>query len=387
MGVAMGQEGTDVARESAEMILADDNFATIVVAVQEGRVVWDNLRKVLLFNTPVNNAQGLTVLFGMIARLPYSPLTPIQVLYCNLICAVTLGFVLAVEPAEKGIMDRPPRKVGKRLIGRYLLFRIAFASVVLVAFTVGAVMWVHGWNVDQDIDSFGPSDVKPGTTTTWCEASGATTTKNAMFGENNDQCCLYNHDCNPWVEAGESGNDGCNNKDFIVMNPSVVIPEGSPSGLVCPNVKGRALVRAQASNTLTLSAISIMLSARFAYNSALHPRIFRGNKYAWLSAFITATLQVLITYIPGLNMIVFQMGPMNGPQWGICFLFVLCTFLCMEFEKAIMRFLKMRKFDTDDENDQYGFEQTPPHNLDATEDFVTTMSQRSAAMRETLLHK
>merc|ERR1719215_1893426 len=73
MGVAMGLEGTDVAREASDMILADDNFATIVAAVKEGRVVWDNLRKVLLFNTPVNNAQGLTVLFGRIALCtPYS---------------------------------------------------------------------------------------------------------------------------------------------------------------------------------------------------------------------------------------------------------------------------------------------------------------------------
>merc|ERR1719313_1143450 len=82
MGVAMGLEGTDVAREASEMILADDNFATIVYAVREGRVVWDNLRKVLLVNTPINNAQGLSVLFGMILGLPQTPLTSIQVLYC-----------------------------------------------------------------------------------------------------------------------------------------------------------------------------------------------------------------------------------------------------------------------------------------------------------------
>jgi P-type E1-E2 ATPase len=62
MGVAMGKEGTDVAREASEMILADDNFATIVAAVREGRVVWDNLRKILFVNTPINNAQGLSVL-------------------------------------------------------------------------------------------------------------------------------------------------------------------------------------------------------------------------------------------------------------------------------------------------------------------------------------
>lgn len=77
------------------MILADDNFATIVVAVREGRVVWDNLRKILLVNTPINNTQGMSVLFGLACSLPTTPLSSIQVLYCNLICTVTLGFVCA----------------------------------------------------------------------------------------------------------------------------------------------------------------------------------------------------------------------------------------------------------------------------------------------------
>jgi len=141
MGVAMGKEGTDVAREAAEMILADDNFATIVIAVREGRVVWDNLRKVLLVNTPINNAQGMSVLFGLLLGLSETPLTSIQVLYCNLICACTLGFVCAVEPAEDGIMDIPPRRVGKRLIGRFLFLRIAIGTIALVAVTVGSVFW------------------------------------------------------------------------------------------------------------------------------------------------------------------------------------------------------------------------------------------------------
>merc|ERR1719331_3358105 len=132
MGVAMGKEGTDVAREASDMILADDNFATIVTAIREGRVVWDNLRKVLLVNTPINNAQGMSVLFGLV----YSPLSPIQVLYSNLICAITLGFVTAIEPAEDGIMKLPPRRVGKRLIGRYLLLRILIATFSLTFLVV-----------------------------------------------------------------------------------------------------------------------------------------------------------------------------------------------------------------------------------------------------------
>mmetsp|Transcript_24702 Transcript_24702/g.58427 ORF Transcript_24702/g.58427 Transcript_24702/m.58427 type:complete len:1051 (-) Transcript_24702:152-3304(-) len=156
MGVAMGMEGTDVAREAAEMILADDNFATILSAVKEGRVVWDNLRKVLMINTPINNAQGLSVLFGIICGFSRGTeqndkviLTAIQVLYCNLICAVTLGFVAAVEPAEDGIMDVPPRRVGKRLIGRFLFLRIALGTVVLVFVTVAASFWAEDILVNQ----------------------------------------------------------------------------------------------------------------------------------------------------------------------------------------------------------------------------------------------
>ncbi|KAG7344076.1 cation-transporting P-type ATPase [Nitzschia inconspicua] len=276
MGVAMGKEGTDVAREAAEMILADDNFATIVVAVREGRVVWDNLRKVLMINTPINNAQGLSVLFGIICGFDDVILTGIQVLYCNLICAVTLGFVAAVEPAEDGIMDVPPRRVGKRLIGRFLFLRIALASISLVTATVGSVFWAQAVFVNQDE--------------------------------------LYD--------------------DYLPK------------------------IRSQASNTLTFGACFVTLGARFSYNSAFHPRLFKGNKYAWYSVFITGTLQVCITYIPGLNSVIFQMGPMEGFQWGIVFLFGLCVFFIMECEKAVRRALKAQGADTDDTD--YGFLDIPP---------------------------
>ena len=258
MGVAMGKEGTDVAREASEMILADDNFATIVGAVREGRVVWDNLRKVLLINTPINNAQGMSVLFGILCGLEDTPLTPIQVLYCNLICAVTLGFVAAVEPAEDGIMDKAPRRIGKRIIGRFLLLRIAIATIVLVATTVGSVFWVQA--------------------------------------------------------AGYSLSE----------------------------------MRAQALNTLSFGAISVTLSARFAYNGSFHKRLLGGNVICWWSVAIMAVMQVFITYTPGLNSTIFGMSGMDGFQWGIVALFMTTTFVVMEVEKAIRRYLCSLGEDTDD---------------------------------------
>ena len=155
MGVAMGKEGTDVAREASEMILVDDNFATIVYAVKQDRVVWDNLRKVLLVNTPINNSQGLSVLFGLLVSLPNTPITAIQILYSNFICAVTLGFVTAIEPAEKGIMDIPPRRVGKRLIGRFLFLRIVIGTCLLTGCVVGSASIV---NASDRYNDFTPKE-------------------------------------------------------------------------------------------------------------------------------------------------------------------------------------------------------------------------------------
>jgi magnesium-transporting ATPase (P-type) len=276
MGVAMGKEGTDVAREAAEMILADDNFATIIVAVREGRVVWDNLRKILMVNTPINNAQGLSVLFGVITGWDDIILTGIQVLYCNLICAVTLGFVTAVEPAEAGIMDVPPRRVGKRLLGRYLILRIMIASVVMVAGTVGSTFWAQ--KVFQ--------------------------------------------------------NEGMAYDDYL------------------------PLIRSQASNTLTFGACFVTLTARFHYDSAIHIRVFQGNKYVWYSVAIVSVLQVFITYCPGVNSVIFKMGPMRGFQWGIVFLFGFAVFFIMEIEKTVRRRLHAKGEDTND--NEYGFLDAPP---------------------------
>jgi len=292
MGVAMGKEGTDVAREAADMILADDNFATIIEAVREGRVVWDNLRKVLMINTPINNAQGLTVLFGIFfgfnrgtAQNDKVILTAIQVLYCNLICAVTLGFIAAVEPAEKGIMDVPPRRVGKRLIGRFLFLRIALGTILLVFVTVGGSLWA------EDILSKEP----------------------------------YNYD----IMSHESINR----------------------------------VHSQASNTLTFGACFVTLSARFSYQNSIHPRVFMENQFVLISIVLVAVLQCAITYIPGLNNIVFAMGPMKAFQWGIVLLGGLIVFVGLEMEKALRRYLKENGSDVDDAD--YGiFDTEPQHNQD-----------------------
>ncbi|MEK0085846.1 HAD-IC family P-type ATPase [Benzoatithermus flavus] len=133
IGVAMGRRGTEAAKEAAQMVLVDDNFASIAHAVEEGRVVHDNLKKALLFFLGTNAAQALTItvaiLFGW-----HLPITAAQILWVNLVTAITLGLALAFEVAEADVMRRPPRPAGEPLVGPLLAWRIAlFGGLALLA--------------------------------------------------------------------------------------------------------------------------------------------------------------------------------------------------------------------------------------------------------------
>ena len=119
------------------------------MAIKGGRVVWENLRKILLINIPINLSQGFSVLFGLLVGLPMPPLNVIQILYSNLICAMALSFVCAVEPAEEGIMNLPPRRVGKSLLGRYLSLRIAIATTAMTVFIVLSVYWLRSLGLEK----------------------------------------------------------------------------------------------------------------------------------------------------------------------------------------------------------------------------------------------
>lgn len=130
IGVAMGIKGTEVAKEASEMVLVDDNFSTIVNAVREGRRVYDNLKKTILFILPTNGAEAFLVLAALLIGLQM-PLTPVQILYVNMVTAVTVALALAFEPLEKGTMEKPPRKSNEQLLSPYYMFRILFVSILI----------------------------------------------------------------------------------------------------------------------------------------------------------------------------------------------------------------------------------------------------------------
>jgi magnesium-transporting ATPase (P-type) len=145
IGVAMGIKGTEVTKEAAEMILADDNFASITAAVKEGRTVYNNIEKAMLFILPTNVAQGaviaIAIIFGWVL-----PITAPQVLWVNMITSVALGLVVSFEPHEAGVMQRPPRAIDRPILSHFGIWRILFVGAVLVLYTLWIFFWMHTQN-------------------------------------------------------------------------------------------------------------------------------------------------------------------------------------------------------------------------------------------------
>ena len=149
VGIAMGIKGTEAAKEASEMVLMDDNFASIVNAVHEGRVVHDNIRKVVGWTLPTNGGEALTVITAILLGFAM-PMTPVQILWVNLILAATLGLVLAFEPAEPGVMNRPPRKPDAGLLTPFLIWRIGFVSVLFTALSLAVFFGARSWGHDLE---------------------------------------------------------------------------------------------------------------------------------------------------------------------------------------------------------------------------------------------
>lgn len=132
IGVAMGLDGTEVAKETSDMVLTDDNFATIEAAVEEGRGVFDNLIKFIVWTIPTNVGEGLVILTAIMLGTAL-PILPVQILWINMISAVALGLMLAFEPKENNIMTRPPRLPDQPIVTKSLMLRIFIVGLVMLA--------------------------------------------------------------------------------------------------------------------------------------------------------------------------------------------------------------------------------------------------------------
>ena len=143
IGIAMGVVGTEAAKDAADMVLVDDEFATIQAAVEEGRGVFDNLTKFIVWTLPTNLGEGLVILVAILLGTSL-PILPTQILWINMTTAVALGLMLAWEPKEPGIMDRPPRDPQQALLTGPMVWRTVLVSALLV---VGS-WWVFQYERD-----------------------------------------------------------------------------------------------------------------------------------------------------------------------------------------------------------------------------------------------
>ena len=144
VGIAMGKKGSEAAKEAAELVLADDNFASIASAVREGRTVYDNIKKVISWTLPTNAAEAMTIIIALLLGMTL-PITPIQILWINLITAITLGIALAFEPTEENTMRRPPRPRGEPLLGGELVWYILLVSILCVCGVYG----IYSYAIDR----------------------------------------------------------------------------------------------------------------------------------------------------------------------------------------------------------------------------------------------
>ncbi len=147
IGVAMGKAGTDVAREAASLVISDDNFATIVAGIEEGRIAYDNIRKVIFLLLSTGAAELLVVLLTVVAGLPI-PLLPVQLLWLNLVTNGIQGVAIAFEPGERGTLRRKPRSPREGIFNRLMIERMIVSVAFMGCVGFGLFYWMisHGWS-------------------------------------------------------------------------------------------------------------------------------------------------------------------------------------------------------------------------------------------------
>ncbi len=251
VGLAMGVKGTEAAKEAASIVLADDNFSTIAGAVREGRRIFDNLQKGILFLLPTNGGMTMVVIAAVLFDFVL-PLTSKQILWINMITAVTLCLGLTFERPEANVMDRPPRNPDVPPLTLYQIWRIVFTSFVLM---LAALL-------------------------------------------------LFNLE----LRRGQS-------------------IETARTIVAC---------------TIVVGQMFYLLNCRFLRTSSLTRRLFFGNRYIFISIGILAVLQLIYTYVPWFHDL-FDTASLQAQDWILIIAMGIATFLIIEMDKAIERFLEKKK--------------------------------------------
>ena len=166
IGIAMGITGTDVSKEASDMVLLDDNFATIVAAIEEGRVVYDNIRRFIKYILGSNIGEVLTIAAAPLLGLPSVPLSPLQILWMNLVTDGLPALALALEPAEPNVMSRPPFNPKESIFARGLGLYMVRIGIIFALLTICLMVWSY----NHDLDSANPNHWKTMVFSTLCLA-------------------------------------------------------------------------------------------------------------------------------------------------------------------------------------------------------------------------
>ncbi|MBA4255720.1 MAG: carbonate dehydratase [Polaromonas sp.] len=148
VGVAMGKKGTEAAKQAGAVVLADDNFASIAHAVEEGRTVYDNLKKTITFLLPINGGESLSLVLAVLLGVAL-PIAPAQILWINMVSSIALALVLAFEPTEADVMRRPPRRPDEPMLSTFVVWRITLVSLLFLAGIFGMHHWALSWGADE----------------------------------------------------------------------------------------------------------------------------------------------------------------------------------------------------------------------------------------------
>lgn len=148
VGVAMGKKGTEAAKQAGAIVLADDNFASIAHAVEEGRTVYDNLKKTITFLLPINGGESLSLLLAVLLGVAL-PIAPAQILWVNMVSSIALALVLAFEPAEPDVMRRPLRSPTEPMLSGFVVWRVGLVSVLFLAGIFGMYSWAMWRGMDE----------------------------------------------------------------------------------------------------------------------------------------------------------------------------------------------------------------------------------------------
>jgi len=166
IGIAMGVTGTDVSKEASDMILLDDNFATIVAAIEEGRVVYDNIRRFIKYILGSNIGEVLTIAAAPLLGLGSVPLSPLQILWMNLVTDGLPALALALEPAEPNVMSRPPYDPQESIFARGMGLYMVRIGIIFALITIALMVWSY----NHDLNSANPDHWKTMVFTTLCLA-------------------------------------------------------------------------------------------------------------------------------------------------------------------------------------------------------------------------